>query len=503
LSFSGIEESFARKAAKAQRTQRQLKPFASLRLCVNNFFVMPIASINPTTGETLQTFGALSATEIDQKLQLAADTFRTYRKTPMQDRARMMMRAADILESDKQELGKTMTAEMGKPIKAAIAEAEKCAWVCRYYAENAPHHLTDQIVETNARKSYVHFQPLGPVLAVMPWNFPFWQVFRFAAPALMAGNVGLLKHASNVPRCAVAIESIFTRAGFPQGVFQTLLIGSDAVEGILNDRRVVAATLTGSEPAGRSVAAAAGKQIKKTVLELGGSDPFIVMPSANLDEAVTTAVKARTINNGQSCIAAKRFIVAAEIYDEFERRFVGEMRALKIGDPMEESTDIGPLATPQIVNDLDEQVKKAVASGARVLTGGRKLDRAGNFYEPTVLVDVDLHAPVSCEEIFGPVAMLFRASNIDDAIDIANATQFGLGAAAWTNDEQEQLEFIEELEAGCVFINGMVASDPRLPFGGVKNSGYGRELAEFGIREFVNVKTVWIDSRGEKRTETE
>ena len=300
-----------------------------------------------------------------------------------------MQRAAEILETDKHALGKMMTAEMGKPIKAAIAEAEKCAWVCRYYAENAEHHLADQIVETNAQKSYVHFQPLGPVLAVMPWNFPFWQVFRFAAPALMAGNVGLLKHASNVPQCALAIEDIFARAGFPKGAFQTLLIGSDAVEGILNDRRVVAATLTGSEPAGRSVAAIAGKQIKKTVLELGGSDPFIVMPSANLDEAVTTAVKARTINNGQSCIAAKRFIVAAEIYDEFERRFVEEMRALKIGDPMEESTDIGPLATPQIVNDLDEQVKKAVASGARVLTGGKKIDRPGNFYEPTVLVDVD------------------------------------------------------------------------------------------------------------------
>ncbi|HEY0365194.1 MAG TPA: NAD-dependent succinate-semialdehyde dehydrogenase, partial [Pyrinomonadaceae bacterium] len=386
---------------------------------------MAIASINPATGKTLKTFEALSAAQIEEKLQLAADTFRTYRHTPMAERARMMQRAGELLETDKQSLGQMMTAEMGKPVKAAIAEAEKCAWVCRYYAENAQQYLADQVVETNAKKSYVHFQPLGPVLAVMPWNFPFWQVFRFAAPALMAGNVGLLKHASNVPQCALAIEDIFTRAGFPQGAFQTLLIGSDAVEGILNDQRVVAATLTGSEPAGRSVAAAAGKQIKRTVLELGGSDPFIVMPSANLDEAVTTAVKARTINNGQSCIAAKRFIVAAEIYDEFERRFVEHMRALKIGDPMEESTDIGPLATPQIVNDLDEQVKKAVASGARVLTGGKKIDRAGNFYEPTVLVDVDINAPVSCEEIFGPVAMLFRASDINEAIRIANATQFG------------------------------------------------------------------------------
>jgi succinate-semialdehyde dehydrogenase/glutarate-semialdehyde dehydrogenase len=453
---------------------------------------MAIASINPATGETLKTFSALSAEQIEEKLRLAAGTFRTYSRTTFAERKPLMMRAAEILETNKHDLGKIMTLEMGKPLKAAIAEAEKCAWVCRYYAENAEHHLADQTVETNAKKSYVHFQPLGPVLAVMPWNFPFWQVFRFAAPALMAGNVGLLKHASNVPQCALAIEEVFAGAGFPRGAFQTLLVGSDAVEEILNDSRVVAATLTGSEPAGRSVAATSGKQIKKTVLELGGSDPFIVMPSANLGEAVTTAVKARTINNGQSCIAAKRFIVAGEIYDEFERRFVDEMSALKIGDPMDESVEIGPLATPQIVNDLDEQVKKAVASGARVLTGGKKIDGRGNYFEPTVLVDLDLNAPVSCEEIFGPVAMLFRVKDIDEAIQVANATPFGLGSAAWTNDPQEQTRFIEEIEAGSVFINGMVASDPRLPFGGVKNSGYGRELAEFGIREFVNIKTVWI-----------
>ena len=456
---------------------------------------MRIASINPATGETLKTFEALSGEQIEGKLRLAAETFRTYRHTSFEHRGRLMMRAAEILESDKNTFAKIMTTEMGKPIKAAVSEAEKCAWVCRYYAENAQHQLADQLVETNAGKSYVKFQPLGPVLAVMPWNFPFWQVFRFAAPALMAGNVGLLKHASNVPQCALAIEEIFTRAGFPQGAFQTLLIGSDAVEGILNDERVVAATLTGSEPAGRSVASIAGKQIKKTVLELGGSDPFIVMPSANLDEAVMTAVKARTINNGQSCIAAKRFIVATEIYEEFERRFVDEMRALRIGNPMEESTDIGPLATPQIVKDLEEQVQKAVAAGARVLTGGKRPDRPGNFFEPTVLVDVDLKTPVSCEEIFGPVAMLFRARDIDEAIQIANATPFGLGSSAWTNDAREQIQFIEELEAGSVFINGMVASDPRLPFGGVKVSGYGRELAEFGIREFVNIKTVWIGGK--------
>jgi succinate-semialdehyde dehydrogenase/glutarate-semialdehyde dehydrogenase len=461
---------------------------------------MAIASINPATGETLKTFFELSPPQIEEKLQLAADTFRTHRRTSFADRSRMMQRAAEILESEKLEFAKVMTNEMGKPIKAAISEAEKCSWVCRYYAENAEDHLADRVVETNARKSYVHFQPLGPVLAVMPWNFPFWQVFRFAAPALMAGNVGLLKHASNVPQCALAIEDIFTRAGFPQGAFQTLLIGSGAVEAVINDGRVVAATLTGSEPAGSSVAATAGKHIKKTVLELGGSDPFIVMPSANLEEAVTTAVKARTINNGQSCIAAKRFIVAAEIYAEFERRFVSQMQALRIGDPMEESTEIGPLATPQIVKDLEEQVKKAVASGARVLTGGRRPDRPGNFYEPTVLVDVDTASPVSCEEIFGPVAMLFRTSSIDEAIEIANATPFGLGAAAWTNNAEEQRRFIEELEAGSVFINGMVASDPRLPFGGVKHSGYGRELAEFGIREFVNIKTVWI---GESKVNTD
>ena len=453
---------------------------------------MAIASINPATGETLKTFAALTSDQIEHKLQLAADTFKTQRRSSFASRAEKMLRAAEIIESEKRELGIVMTTEMGKPLKAALGEAEKCAWVCRYYAEHASQQLADQVVETNATKSFVRFQPLGPVLAVMPWNFPFWQVFRFAAPALMAGNVGLLKHASNVPQCALAIEDIFVRAGFPAGAFQTLLIGSDAVEAILNDERVVAATLTGSEPAGRSVAGIAGKQIKKTVLELGGSDPFIVMPSADLDKAVETAVKARTINNGQSCIAAKRFIVAAEIYDEFTTKFVAGMKALKIGDPMDEDTEIGPLATPQIVNDLAEQVRKAVDNGARVLTGGNKLDRPGNFFEPTVLDNLDPTIPVSGEEIFGPVATLFKAANIDDAISIANITSFGLGSAAWTNDAAEQQKFIEEIEAGSVFINGMVASDPRLPFGGIKNSGYGRELAEFGIREFVNIKTVWV-----------
>ena len=453
---------------------------------------MLIASVNPTTGETIKTFESLSETQISEKLQLAALTFRSYRHTPFAERESMLLRAAEILETEKNDFARLMTTEMGKPIKGAVGEAEKCALVCRYYAEHARHHLADQVVETNASKSYVCFQPLGPVLAVMPWNFPFWQVFRFAAPALMAGNVGLLKHASNVPQCALAIEDIFRRAGFPEGTFQTLLVGSDAVQHILEDPRVVAATLTGSEPAGRSVASIAGKQIKKTVLELGGSDPFIVMPSANLKEAVTTAVKARTINNGQSCIAAKRFIVATEIYDSFERMFVEEMKGLRVGDPLNESTDIGPLATEQILKDVDEQVKTSVAAGAIVLTGGKRLDQRGNFYEPTVLVNVPLDSPASCEEIFGPVAMLFRVNDIDEAIELGNATSFGLGAAAWTNDVEEQNRFAEELEAGSVFLNGMVASDPRLPFGGIKNSGYGRELGEFGIREFVNIKTVWV-----------
>jgi succinate-semialdehyde dehydrogenase/glutarate-semialdehyde dehydrogenase len=460
---------------------------------------MPIASINPATGETLSTFESITEPQLEEKLLRATDTFRDYRRTNFAERARMMMRAAEILDQEKQDFARVMTIEMGKPINAAVQEAEKCAWVCRYYAENAERHLADEIIETNATKSYVHFQPLGVVLAVMPWNFPFWQVFRFAAPALMAGNVGLLKHSSNVPQCALAIEDIFRRAGFPAGAFQTLLIGSDLVRTVLEDARVAAATLTGSDPAGRSVAGIAGKQIKKTVLELGGSDPFIVMPSADLEAATATAVKARTINNGQSCIAAKRFIVHAQVYDEFEKRFVEAMKKLRVGDPIDEATDIGPLATEQILNDLDEQVQVSVAAGAKILTGGRKFkadgDLArGHFYEPTVLVDIPKDSPAYRDEIFGPVASLFRVGNIDEAIELANATLFGLGAAAWTNDESEIRRCVDELEAGSVFINGMVASDPRLPFGGVKHSGYGRELSYFGIREFVNIKTVWIKS---------
>ncbi len=454
---------------------------------------MSIATINPTTGETLKTFESLNHHQIEGKLGRAAETFRAFRRTSFSERAGIMQRVAEILESEKQDFARLMTTEMGKPIKPAVGEIEKCAWVCRYYAETAEQHLADEIVETNATRSYVHFQPLGPVLAVMPWNFPFWQVFRFAAPALMAGNVGLLKHASNVPQCALAIEEIFHRAGFPEGAFQTLLIGSEQVQSVLEDSRVVAATLTGSEPAGRSVASIAGKQIKKTVLELGGSDPFIVMPSAKLDEAVATAVKARTINNGQSCIAAKRFIIADEIYEEFERGFVEGMKALRIGDPMNESTDIGPLATPQILRDVEQQVKTSIAAGALLLTGGKKVNRSGNFYEPTVLANVPADAPASCQEVFGPVAALYRVKNIEEAIELANNTSFGLGSAAWTTDPQEQARFVENIEAGCVFINGMVASDPRLPFGGIKHSGYGRELGRFGIREFVNIKMVWIN----------
>jgi succinate-semialdehyde dehydrogenase/glutarate-semialdehyde dehydrogenase len=461
---------------------------------------MAISSINPATGEVLKTFTALDPKQLDEKLARASRTFRQHGLTDFAERAVMMQRAAEILEQDKKSFARTMTLEMGKPINAAVQEAEKCAWVCRYYAEHAAPHLADEIVETNATKSFIHYQPLGPVLAVMPWNFPFWQVFRFAAPALMAGNVGLLKHSSNVPQCALAIEEIFLRAGFPEGAFQTLLIGSEAVPQILEDARVAAATLTGSEPAGRSVAGTAGKQIKKTVLELGGSDPFIVMPSANLDEAIATAVKARTINNGQSCIAAKRFIVHEQIYDRFEKGFVAAMQKLTLGDPLDEKTDIGPLATEQILKELEEQVSVSVARGAKLLTGGKRpalpgdLAR-GNFYQPTVLADIPKDAPASCDETFGPVASLFRAGNIDEAIKIANATAFGLGSSAWTNDEAERRQFIDELEAGSVFINGMVASDPRLPFGGVKNSGYGRELSYFGIREFVNIKTVWIKSQ--------
>jgi len=453
---------------------------------------MGIASINPATQQVLKTFEPLSGSQIEEKLQMAASAFAEYRKVPFSERARMMLRAADILENEKDSHARLMTSEMGKTFRSAVDEALKCAWACRYYAENAEKFLADEVVDTGVKRSYIHYQPLGPVLAIMPWNFPFWQVVRFVAPALMAGNVGLLKHASNVPQCALKLEEIFCRAGFPVGVFQALLIGSKQVDAILADPRIMAATLTGSEQAGIEVGTGAAKRIKKVVLELGGSDPFIVMPSANLDDAVATGVKARVINNGQSCIAAKRFIVAESIADQFERKFVSRMQSLKIGDPFDENTELGPLATPQGVEDLERDVQKTVAAGARVLTGGRKMDRPGNFYEPTVLTDIPKNSPAYKEELFGPVACLFRAKNADDAIRIANDSRFGLGASAWTNDERERDKLINELESGMVFINRMVASDPRLPFGGVKQSGHGRELGPFGIHEFTNIKTVSI-----------
>jgi succinate-semialdehyde dehydrogenase / glutarate-semialdehyde dehydrogenase len=453
---------------------------------------MPIATINPSTGETLKTFDALTPAQIEQKITLAVSTFHVEQKTTFGERSRRMMKAAEILERDKDKFGHLMTLEMGKPYKAAVAEAVKCTTACRYYAENAEKILSDEIIQTGARKSFIRYRPIGPILAIMPWNFPFWQVIRFAAPALMAGNVGLLKHASNVPQCALAIEELYLEAGFPAGCFQTLLIGSQQVNAILNDPRVVAATLTGSEQAGIEVGVAAAKRIKKVVLELGGSDPFIVMPSADLNAAVATGVDARTLNNGQSCIAAKRFIVHEAIAGEFEKMFVERMKNLRVGDPFDEKTELGPLATASAVEDLDADVQKSVRAGAKVLTGGRAIERPGNYYAPTVLTDIPKESPAYREEFFGPVASLFRVKNIDEAIALANDSRFGLGASAWTNDEAECERFINELESGMVFINKMVASDPRVPFGGVKASGHGRELAMNGIREFMNIKTVWI-----------
>ena len=464
-----------------------------------------ISSVSPLTGELLREFEQHSDDAVEQKIALAAATFRDYRKVSFARRAAMMLRAAEILEKEKDGFARTMTREMGKTLKSAVQEAEKSALGCRYYAENAERFLADEEAQTNATRSFVRYQPLGPVLAVMPWNFPFWQVFRFAAPALMAGNVGLLKHASNVPQCALAIEDIFRRAGFPEGAFQALLIGPDRVNKIIADRRIVAVTLTGSVGAGSSVAAAAGKEIKKCVLELGGSDPFIVMPSADFDKAVETAVQARVINNGQSCIAAKRFIVHREIAGQFEKKFVARMASLKVGDPMEADTDVGPLATANLLKDLEVQVKKTVEMGARVLLGGKRMDRKGNFFAPTVITDIPKGSPAYEDELFGPVASIYRAKDMSEAIEIANNSIFGLGACAWTNDAAERDLFINEIESGLAFINGMVASDPRIPFGGVKHSGYGRELSHHGIREFVNVKSVCIQEAepGKTKSRTE
>ncbi len=452
---------------------------------------MAIASLNPATGETLATFEPLSSDDLEKKIALAWKVFQQNRETAFQERAEKLNRTAEILEAESEKFGRIMTLEMGKTLQSGVAEARKCAVGCRYYAEHGARHLADEVIETNAARSFVRYRPLGPVLAVMPWNFPFWQVFRFAAPALMAGNVGLLKHSSNVPQCALAIEEIFTRAGFASGSFQTLLIGSGEVEKLLHDDRVVAATLTGSEPAGRSVAGIAGKQIKKTVLELGGSDPFVVMPSADFGATVAAAVSARTINNGQSCIAAKRFIVAESVYHQFEDEFVRGMKALQVGDPMDPATDVGPLATAKIREDLHDQVLRAKQAGANVLTGGTMIDGRGYFYAPTVLANISRESPIFHEELFGPVAMLFRVKDIDEAIELANDSPFGLGSSIWTDDTAEMEQFIDGVEAGQVFVNGPVASDPRLPFGGVKRSGYGRELSAAGIREFVNMKTVW------------
>lgn len=453
---------------------------------------MPIASINPATLETLKTFEPLGVGAIERKVAAAASAFERYRLIPMAQRAAWLRAAADTLEANKRRYAELAVVEMGKPIRQAVAEVEKCAWVCRYYADNGAAMLADEHIASDAADSFVRYEPLGVVLAVMPWNFPYWQVFRFAAPALMAGNIGLLKHASNVPQCALAIEEVFSNAGFPAGAFQTLLIGAAAAEALLDDERIVAVTLTGSEPAGSSVASRAAKHIKKSVLELGGSDPFVVTATADVGAAATVAVAARTINNGQSCIAAKRFIVQDRVAESFERAMVEKFEKLVVGDPMDERTDIGPLVNPAAVDGIEDQVRRLVEAGGKVLTGGKRLDRPGCFYAPTVIGGVDPSWPVASEEIFGPVASLFRISSIDDAVRVANATPFGLGASVWTTDAGEREALISGIVAGGVFVNGMVKSDPRLPFGGVKHSGFGRELGALGIREFVNAKTVWV-----------
>jgi succinate-semialdehyde dehydrogenase/glutarate-semialdehyde dehydrogenase len=456
---------------------------------------MAIATINPATGETVKTYDELSEADVERCLATAAAAHADYRLTSFDERATWMRQAADILDAERDHVAAMMTTEMGKTITAARQEVAKCATTCRYYAEHAASYLADEpgdAAAVGAERAYVSYQPLGPILAIMPWNFPLWQAMRFAAPGLMAGNVGLLKHASNVPQTALFMQELFARAGFPAGTFQTLLVGSARVEPILRDPRVVAATLTGSGPAGQSVGAIAGSEIKKVVLELGGSDPFIVMPSADLPAAAQVAANARCINNGQSCIAAKRFIVHDSVYDEFEDMFVKNMSAKTVGDPMLESTDVGPLASEQQRDDVESLVADAVARGARALCGGVVPDRPGFYYPPTVLAGITPTMRVHTEEVFGPVATLYRVSGLDEAIDLANGTEFGLGANAWTDDEAERRQLIRDLAAGMVFINGNVTSYPQLPFGGVKQSGHGRELSAHGIREFCNIKTVWI-----------
>lgn len=454
---------------------------------------MAIESINPATGKLLRSFEPLTGQAISEKIALAHETSRTFPSIPLEHRALCMNKLASLLEQETDEIAPTLTLEMGKPLLAARQEVAKCATACRYYAENAARILAPEAIPTE-NSSYVRWDPLGVVLAIMPWNFPFWQVFRFLTPALMAGNVGLLKHSPNVPQCALLIESLVRRAGFPRGSFQALLIETNQVEHVLADPRIAAVTLTGSVAAGKAIGAQAGWLIKKSVLELGGSDPFLVLPSADLDAAIETAIRARTVNNGQSCIAAKRFIVHESIYDAFESRFVAGMEAMKIGDPMKEDTDIGPLATPKIAETLEAQVNAAVKDGARILTGGQRMIGDGNYFEPTVLINVPRTSAVYREELFGPVAMLFKVSSLDEALEIANDTPFGLGASAWTRDPAEQQRLVSELQSGAVFINAMVASDPRLPFGGIKNSGYGRELSAAGMREFLNAKAVVLAS---------
>jgi succinate-semialdehyde dehydrogenase / glutarate-semialdehyde dehydrogenase len=454
-----------------------------------------IATINPATGETLKTYDELSEAEVQRCLATAAAAHASYRLTSFADRAAWMRRAADILDDENEQIATMMVTEMGKTLVAARAEVTKCATTCRYYAEHAEGYLADEPADAaavGASGAWVRYDSLGPVLAIMPWNFPLWQAMRFAAPALMAGNVGLLKHASNVPQTALFMQDLFTRAGFPEGAFQTLLVGSRRVEAILRDPRITAATLTGSTPAGQSVGSIAGSEIKKVVLELGGSDPFVVMPSAKLPEAARVAAVARCINNGQSCIAAKRFIVHEAVYEEFERLFVAEMAAKKVGDPMDETTDIGPLANAQQLEEVEELVADAVAKGARVLCGGAATGGPGYYYPPTVLAGITESMRVHLEEVFGPVATIYRVPDIDAAIELANVTVFGLGANAWTEDEGERARFAADLAAGMVFINGNVTSYPQLPFGGIKTSGFGRELASQGIREFCNIKSVWV-----------
>ncbi|MEV0369082.1 NADP-dependent succinic semialdehyde dehydrogenase [Streptomyces sp. NPDC050636] len=460
---------------------------------------MAIATVNPATGETLKTFDALNAGEIEDHLIRAEQAFKQYRDTSFAHRAELLLKAADLLDADQDTIARTMTTEMGKTLVAARAEAAKCAKTMRWYATHAEELLADEqpdpadVKDSGAARAVVRYRPLGTILAVMPWNFPLWQVVRFAAPALMAGNTGLLKHASNVPQTALYLEELFRRAGFPEGCFQTLLIGSGAVEDILRDPRIAAATLTGSEVAGRSVASIAGDEVKKTVLELGGSDPFLVMPSADLDKAARTAVTARVQNNGQSCIAAKRFIVHNDVYDAFAERFTAGMAALTLGDPMDEDTDVGPLSSEQGRSDLEELVDDAVHRGARALCGGRRPPErhTGWFYEPTVLDGITPEMRIHQEEAFGPVATLYRVADLDEAVTVANDTPFGLSSNAWTRDAGEQARLARDLQAGGVFFNGMTASHPGLPFGGAKRSGYGRELSGHGIREFCNMTTVW------------